>query len=66
MRWKIGKKEIVEANQRLTFRRVLEESTVVVIAWRDFEVYFATGLTLRVASHHLQNTVIVLARLGDV
>jgi len=39
---------------------------MIVIAWRDFEVHFATGLTLRVASHHLQNTVVVLARLGDV
>ena len=52
--------------QRLTFWRVFKKSTMIVVAWRHFEVNFAACLTLRVAGYYFQDTVVVLARLGDV
>lgn len=39
---------------------------MVVVAGRDFELHDAAGRSLRVAGHHFQFAVVVLARLGDV
>ena len=39
---------------------------MVVASWQNFELDRATGLTLRVASHDFQFTLVVLTRLGDV
>lgn len=52
--------------KRLTFRRVLEDASVIVRPGGDFEVHFAADGSLRVARHALQHAVVVLARLRDV
>ncbi len=62
----MGNVIITYLKKRLTFRRVLEDASVIVRPGGDFEVHFAADGSLRVARHALQHAVVVLARLRDV
>ena len=54
------------APRTLTFRRVLKHGAVVVLPGVDVDLAGAVSLAARVARHHLDLAVVVLAGLGDV